>query len=466
MSNDFAISVQNLSKTYRTTPAPATRLFALGQEALADLLPKQSAAARYLRQRETPRGQDFHALRALTFNVKRGEAVGIVGRNGSGKSTLLQIIAGTMQPTAGFVQVQGRVAALLELGSGFNPEFTGRENVYLNGAIQGLSREAITAIFPEIAAFADIGNFLEQPVKTYSSGMMMRLAFAVQTAIEPDVLIVDEALSVGDAPFQAKCFARLRAIQDKGCTILFVSHDIGAVKTFCQQAIWLDEGVARAQGSAQEVCAAYDRDCLRAMGMNFPEAAARLTAPAHPRPHRTAPSHFLHEDRAIFQKFAAAERRGNGRVQLLNFFFVTGEKGQRSSLINWAESVTAVFVLGSTSGYHGLFQCGLVGKTIQGQELLCCSDRQHKLRLALAPNEEVVVTMQTQLPLRAGQYLFTAGIFLFPDDAQFPHGTYDFTRATVADFINCCAVIDILPQFSLGIHGPVQIESQMAMPAL
>ena len=360
--------------------------------------------------------------------------------------------------------MNGRVAALLELGSGFNPEFTGRENVMLNGAILGFSGAQMEAKFDEIAAFADIGDFINQPVKIYSSGMMLRLAFAVQTTVEPDVLIIDEALSVGDAPFQAKCFARIRHLQSTGCTILFVSHDVSTIRTFCQQALWLVQGQPRAQGDAIEVCDGYDRDCLRSMGMEFQEVQRKPDA--GPAGATTHGARFLQEDQSEFQKFAAMERRGSGRVQLTNFFFVSEESRQRTSAIRWDEEVQAVYILVSEQGYDGLFQCGLVCKTIQGQELLCCSDRLHGQRLRLLPGEPQAVTLRTRLPLRAGQYMVTVGVFLFPDDALFPQGTYDFTRSTVADFVPCSAVVTIAPQFNLGIYGPVQIEAQLAVPSI
>jgi lipopolysaccharide transport system ATP-binding protein len=206
-----------------------------------------------------PYYRDFWALRDLSLELRRGEALGVLGRNGSGKSTLLQLIAGTLSPTTGNVRVAGRVAALLELGSGFNPEFTGRENVYLNGAILGLSRRDVDERFDAIADFADIGEFLDQPVKTYSSGMMVRLAFAVQVQVEPDLLIVDEALAVGDALFQKRCYQRIDELRAKGTTLLFVSHDQETVRSITDRAILLDQGRVRATGSSAEVLLEYRR---------------------------------------------------------------------------------------------------------------------------------------------------------------------------------------------------------------
>jgi lipopolysaccharide transport system ATP-binding protein len=207
--------------------------------------------------------RDFWALRGISFEVGRGETVGIIGRNGSGKSTLLQIVCGILTPTTGTVEIAGRVAALLELGSGFNPEFTGRENVYLNGAILGLTRDEIDARFDEIASFADIGQFIDQPVKTYSSGMSVRLAFSVIAHVDADLLIVDEALSVGDAVFTQKCMRFLRRFQEHG-TILFVSHDTGAVLNLCQRALWLRDGTCAMSGPAKSVVEAYMRSNLEA----------------------------------------------------------------------------------------------------------------------------------------------------------------------------------------------------------
>ncbi|MBD3768324.1 MAG: ABC transporter ATP-binding protein, partial [Gammaproteobacteria bacterium] len=200
--------------------------------------------------------REFWALKDVSFEVKKGETVGIIGRNGSGKSTLLQIICGTLSPTGGNVETRGRIAALLELGSGFNPEFTGRENVYMNASVLGLSKEEIDARFDDIAAFADIGQFIEQPVKTYSSGMYVRLAFAVIAHVDADILVVDEALSVGDAFFTQKCMRFLRAFMKTG-TVLFVSHDTASVRNLCNKAIWLEKGTVLANGDPKDICDHY-----------------------------------------------------------------------------------------------------------------------------------------------------------------------------------------------------------------
>jgi len=237
---DSVISVRSVSKRYLIYDRPQHRLW----------------QGLFRGRRQFFR--DFWAVRDVSIDVQPGETVGIIGPNGSGKSTLLQMVCGTLEPTMGTVAVRGRVAALLELGSGFNPEFTGRENVYMYGAILGLGRREVDHRFADIAAFADIGPFIDQPIKTYSSGMIVRLAFSVVAHVDADVLVIDEALAVGDALFTQKCMRFLRRFQERG-TILFVSHDTGAVLSLCQRALWMHEGVCVEAGSAKAVVEAYQR---------------------------------------------------------------------------------------------------------------------------------------------------------------------------------------------------------------
>jgi lipopolysaccharide transport system ATP-binding protein len=248
-SSDIAISVSNISKCYQIYDSPRDRLkqFVVPRlHRIAGRVPKQHF-------------REFWALKDVSFEVKKGETVGIIGRNGSGKSTLLQIICGTLYPTNGSIQTNGRIAALLELGSGFNPEFTGRENVYLNAAVLGLSRAEIESRFDDIVAFADIGDFVDQPVKTYSSGMMVRLAFAVAINVEPEILIVDEALSVGDELFQRKCFSRIETIRAGGATILFVSHSGAQIVELCDRAVLIDAGEKLAVGLPKQIVGNYQK---------------------------------------------------------------------------------------------------------------------------------------------------------------------------------------------------------------
>lgn len=258
MSCNVAISINDLSKNYRIYSNPLNRI----------------------RQKFTFNGTEYYknfaALNGISFEVKKGESVGILGRNGSGKSTLLQIVCGIRKPTSGAVEVNGRISALLELGAGFHPEFTGRENVYMQGAIMGISRDEMDHRFEEIAKFADIGEFIEQPVKVYSSGMFVRLAFAVAVSVDANLLIVDEALGVGDMEFQERSISRMKEMRERGTTILFVSHSLPMLRNFCERVIWLQNGRIVMDGKSSEVCIAYQKHMTH------------LTSPMHPQSPKNA----------------------------------------------------------------------------------------------------------------------------------------------------------------------------------
>lgn len=244
MSSDVVVSVHDLGKCYQIYEKPRDRLLQMAWR----------GRRQYCRE--------FWALRDVSFSIVKGETLAIIGSNGSGKSTLLQMICGTLNPSLGSVTTYGKVAALLELGAGFNPEFTGRENVYMAAALYGLSRDEVTAQLLQIETFADIGEHFEQPVKTYSSGMYVRLAFAVIAHVDADVLVIDEALAVGDAVFTQKCMRYIRAFQQRG-TLLFVSHDMGSVLNLCKTAIWLDHGRVMQHGEAKAVAEAYLQSTLQ-----------------------------------------------------------------------------------------------------------------------------------------------------------------------------------------------------------
>lgn len=310
-----AISVRGISKCYGIYAKPADRL-------------KQT-----LWRGKRQFYKEFWALRHISFDVRRGEAVGIIGRNGSGKSTLLQIIAGTLRPTEGEVTVHGRVAALLELGSGFNPDFTGRENVYLNGAILGLSRQEIDARFDAIAEFAEIGSFLEQPIKTYSTGMVVRLAFAVQVQVEPDILIVDEALAVGDAAFQIKCMKRMRHLIERGTSIVLVSHDVSAVRMFCPRALWLDQGRLVQAGGTHNVTSGYMRFLFGDGTVSAEEVISASAPAANDSPQDSADNPPHHAEQRPLQPLADVPklvRWGSGEIMVEAFAMDNGTPGTGS----------------------------------------------------------------------------------------------------------------------------------------
>ena len=302
-----AVEFQSVSKSYAIYESPGDRL-------------KELLSLNRLR-----RHRDFWALHELTFDVKRGETFCIVGQNGSGKSTMLQMVAGILQPTAGEVAVNGRVSALLELGAGFNPEFTGRDNVYLNGSILGLTTRQIDQRYRDIESFAEIGEFINQPVKTYSSGMVVRLAFAVAIHVDPEILLVDEALAVGDIYFRQRCMRKVHELRTRGITILFVSHAVSDVKAIGDRALWLDGGRLVELGEPDKVIAKYlaamtekDSTYLR-LKVGAVEKAAGAGPVSAPEIVDTIPN--------------VDHRFGDGRAQVIGIA-ILDEQGRRLHLLN------------------------------------------------------------------------------------------------------------------------------------
>ncbi|HEV7798950.1 MAG TPA: ABC transporter ATP-binding protein [Pyrinomonadaceae bacterium] len=307
-----ALRVEKVSKQYRIYERPGDRL-------------KESLTRGILR-----RHKEFWALRDVDFQIESGTTVGIVGPNGCGKSTLLQIISGTLAPTHGDVWHEGRIAALLELGAGFDPEFTGVENVYMNASLLGLTRRETDALFPAIERFAEIGPFLYQPVKTYSSGMYVRLAFAIAASVEPDILIIDEALAVGDAVFQHRCLRRINELHERGATVLFVSHDAAAVRALCSRAILLRAGSVIADGKPADVLNLYQKIIMEREQAY--EAESGAANPASPRPDETlAPLSF-------------AYRHGDGSAEIVGAE-LTDDNGARVEIVESGETLTLRLVV-------------------------------------------------------------------------------------------------------------------------
>jgi lipopolysaccharide transport system ATP-binding protein len=322
LSNDIAISVRNLTKTYRLFGHPGDRIkqfFSLG-----------------LKQYH----REFTALKDVSFDIKKGETVGIIGRNGSGKSTLLQLICGILKPTSGTVQVNGRVSALLELGAGFNQEFTGRENVFFQGALQGFTKEQMGERFNAIAAFADIGEFIDQPVRTYSSGMFVRLAFATMAHVDADILVVDEALSVGDAVFVQKCMRHLAAFRKYG-SLIIVSHDLASVMALCDRVFWI-EGALREHGSARTVC---DNYLTASMGYRTNTDTPFTSAPAEEdlADQRQELFHCsnLRNDIELFRFESKAESSGSGLATIIDAW-LQNPSGVRYGHVVGGEVITLV----------------------------------------------------------------------------------------------------------------------------
>ncbi len=332
MNRKVAIQVAGVSKRYFIYGSPKDRL----RQIIADRMSWFVGGGDSKKEQMNYR-KEFVALEDISFEVMKGESVGIIGRNGAGKSTLLQIITGTLFPTKGTVLVDGSVGALLELGSGFNPEFTGKENVYLNASLLGLSKREIDERYREIVDFADIGEFIDQPVKTYSSGMMLRLAFSVQTIIEPAILIVDEALAVGDMFFQAKCMARLKKLIDKGVTVLFVSHDIGTVRQLCSKALLLKDGRVEDFGDVKRVTDRYQKLDIEDRNRNSAPSDREDAEARDSGSRRVVDDGFvlsneeLSMDEALqgnemFLESSKNDRSGNGQARFLNVQMMKGGK--------------------------------------------------------------------------------------------------------------------------------------------
>lgn len=350
-----------------------------------------------------PRYQVHPALRDLDFSVRPGEVLGILGRNGSGKSTLLQLLCGIIKPTAGTCTVRGRMAALLELGAGFNPEFTGLENVRLNAAILGLSPREIDARLPEIAAFADIGAFIERPVKLYSSGMYVRLAFAVASCVDPDVLIIDEALAVGDVQFQTKCFRRFEELVDRGRTVLLVTHSTEQVVRHCTRALLLEGGRLIADGAPREISNQY-LDLM--LGTDPTRPTARREAGA------VVPDGEAEVLEARAGYFCSEYRWGNGGATLEDVSLrVAGEPGHRVSFLSGARveiHVRAHFELALERAVFGLFIKTPDGVTVFGNSTRNASV--YPEPLTVAAGETVRVCFALDLHLGTGSYIISAGV--------------------------------------------------------
>ncbi|MDZ8241077.1 MAG: ABC transporter ATP-binding protein [Nostoc sp. ChiQUE01a] len=392
MGEEIAISLKNVSKCFKRYSRPVDRLKEV-------LLPGKS------------RTDEFWALRDINIEIPKGQTVGVIGRNGSGKSTLLQIIVGTLTPSTGDVRVNGRISALLELGSGFNPEFTGRQNVFFNGRLLGLSQKQIEDRFDDIAAFADIGDFIEQPVKTYSSGMYVRLAFAVAVNVDPEILIVDEALAVGDIVFQHRCMRQMRAMMDSGVTTLFVSHDAGAIKTLCNSAIMIHDGKIHTTGLPNAVVIEYlklvtelELGLAQEVEVNSQQQVNTVIDK------EIQPSDYPNCDiPSPSSSFSKATRRGSGkaRIESVKILNQLGEYAGETPIFAFNEEVTLVvnlkvyFLLKSC--ILGFYVCDKNGNEVIGSNTL-----EENIKIGeLESGEEIEIKFKFNLPLRPSSYSLT-----------------------------------------------------------
>jgi ABC-type polysaccharide/polyol phosphate transport system ATPase subunit len=422
------ISLQGISKAYRIYSHPRHRLMEAiwrGRRSYHD---------------------EFWALRDVTFRVPAGTTTGVIGMNGSGKSTLLQVIAGIVQPTAGTVAIEGRIASLLELGAGFNPDFTGRDNVIMNGAIMGFTAEDMERRIPEIEEFAEIGEFIDQPVKTYSSGMFVRLAFAAAIHIDPDILLVDEALAVGDAMFQHRCIRKIREFQDRGKTILFVSHDIGAVKSICSQAVFLDGGRIAAVGDAEEVASQYHAHVAMLESRRAdPRSSVRPEAPQ-----AQAPRPLFHADPA-FESRISLFRHGGGQARVRNVELLDAGERPVSAAAFDEELLLRVHVefLEDVESYIlGFFFRDRTGTDLVGTNT-------HEEGKELPPRragETLVVDFRQRVPLARGTYSVTVGL------------AYHRNAPGYFDWVDNALVFEVLPPASGKlIHSKVSLPAEIAV---
>ncbi|MFI5297600.1 MAG: ABC transporter ATP-binding protein [Polyangiales bacterium] len=359
---------------------------------------------------------DFRALDALTLEVKRGETVGIIGKNGSGKSTLLKLISGVLTPTSGSVAVQGRVSALLELGMGFNPEITGRENVFFTGAIMGIPRAAMEKKLADILDFAAIGEYIDQPVKSYSSGMFVRLAFAVAIHVDPEILIVDEALSVGDMRFQQKCYRKIRTFKEAGVTILFVSHDTGAVINFCDRCVWLKDGKIERDGVPAEVV----REYVAHMAFESPTVAAK--------------AQVVEEAALTWTDTSHCSSFGDRGAEIVRVAFVEKKSGRPLTMLEGGEDVSYKMEVLFHRDVDQLIY-GLLLKDTYGNQLLGANTFiYHYTPVSRRAGERAEIQLDFRFPrLRNGDYSFSCAVAEGTQDAHVEHHwVHDATVVQIA----------------------------------
>lgn len=410
-----AISVENLSKSYIISHKPKEKYSALRDVLIEGV---KSAAKRVVHPRNSGNGdgrrEEFWALRDISFEVQQGDRVGIIGRNGAGKSTLLKILSRITEPSSGKIRIKGRVASLLEVGTGFHPELTGRENIFMNGSILGMAKAEIRSKFDQIVSFAEVERFLDTPVKRYSSGMYVRLAFAVAAHLEPEILVVDEVLAVGDAEFQKKCLGRMSEVSSEGRTVLFVSHNMGAIRELCTKAILLSQGGLEYEGDVGEVVTRYTKSNVE------------LTVDL------------------------CARRAGSGGIRFTNVFAGGADKIKKT-VFEPSEPISVYLETKVSSEYHNsenlAFGIGIDSQ--DGQRLLTCVSTWIKERTRAKGPKLLARFELPTLPLAAGRYFVSASVSMGAD---------------TLDYVEHCAVIEIAPTlagYGLGraaSHGHLNIS--------
>lgn len=423
MSEKVAISVENVSKVYKLYEKPSDRM----KEALG--------------LKKVPVKEHF-ALDTVSFQVGRGETVGIIGTNGSGKSTILKIITGVLNPTGGRVEIDGRISALLELGAGFNMEYTGIENIYLNGTMMGFSNEEIEARMDDILNFADIGEFVHQPVKTYSSGMFVRLAFAVAINIEPEILIVDEALSVGDVFFQSKCYHKFEEFKRMGKTILFVSHDLSSISKYCDRVVLLDKGHKRAEGAPKQIVDMYKK--LLVNQLNSDEGPDTVSGK---KAGNTAVSDEAQGDRSEWKRSLVLNPQiveyGEKQAEIIDFA-VLDKEGQISNAVEKGEMCTIKMKVKTNREVENPIFAFTI-KNLQGTEITGTNSYFEGQEIGDLPaGAEKEITFEQEMNLQGGEYLISLGCTGYiKGEFHVYHRLYDVCNLTVVSYKNTVGFYDM-----------------------
>lgn len=430
MNKNTAIKVQNLTKTYKLYDKPIDRL----KESLHPLKKKYH--------------KEFYALNNVSFEIKKGETVGIIGKNGSGKSTLLKIITGVLTPTAGRVAIHGKISAILELGAGFNPEMTGLENIYLNTSINGMNKAQTDKKIDEIVAFAELGEFIHQPIKTYSSGMKARLAFAVSINVEPDILIVDEALSVGDMNFQAKCMFKMNQIMKEGTTILFVSHSIDSVKKLCKKAIYLENGIMLDIGNAGDIADLYIKNMREKQQKNLNN---QEILPIQKIKNIIANNMFVEDERFI--KSVESQRYGSGDVRIVYMEILNSDYEKFKEIKFNEEVVIRIYVKTykklTMSVNFQIFDDKRVNIVASGFRMAGAKF------IETEDNEKYIVEYKLKLPIKPGEYTLQGTItepIVLGKNAEFidviPNvHTFKIQQREDAGMWSC---VDLFPELNIG----------------
>lgn len=418
--SDYAISVEHVNKMYKLYDKPSDRF----KEAMG-----LSKKKKY---------REHYALHDVNFQVKKGETVGIIGTNGSGKSTILKIITGVLNPTDGEVKVNGRISALLELGAGFNQEYTGIENVYLNGTMIGFTREEIDEKLDSILEFADIGDFVNQPVKTYSSGMFVRLAFAVAINIDPEILIVDEALSVGDVFFQAKCYHKFEEFKKLGKTILFVSHDLGSIGKYCDRVVLLNQGVKLNEGNPKEMIDIYKKLLVNQYDENEDKEAKKDSAPANEE--KSADSGMWKDMTTINPDIV---EYGDGSATIFDY----GVKDYNGNITNAIEKGTEFTIMMKVKFNKKVSDpiFAITFKDLKGTEIAGTNTMFESVNTGnVEDGDERIIKFTQQMDLQGGDYLISLGCTGYKDgEFTVYHRLYDVFNITVISQKNTVGYYDM-----------------------